>query len=813
MSSKTTAPEATISERVRRLHQKVLHTPPALCAERAVLVTDYFRRRANRKKPVVQQKAEALAHILRHKRATIYPDELLVGSFCSHRVGGGLLPELHGVAMLEDLFVFPHRQVNPIAVSKDTRYKLLFKVLPYWLPRFLALKIRPRHRAVRFVVDQLNATRYLINETGGISHFVPDYGRLLALGTTGYRAEANQRLQQVAPDSAEAQFLQAVVIVCDGLDDFAANYATEARNQAKAEANRARQEELELVAQICDRVPSQPARSLHEALQCLVFAQIALNLESLDNSVSPGRLDQILWPYYEGDRLAKKLTQPQALELLGCYAVKLCEIVPIFSRRVSRFHGGMFNGQVVVVGGRDEKGDDATNEITYLLLLLMDQLRTRQPNYHARLHKGSPDGYRCQIAKTLAAGAVSPALYNDEVITPILQSRGVSDKDALNYALVGCVEPVAAGKSYFSTDAALTNLPLCLELALNGGRRFNHWRRLGIATPPAEECTSIEEVLDLFSQQVDYLVEQLLADLWSVERANAEYHPTPLTSMLLDGCMEKACDASAGGARYNGSGVQAVGIVDIGDSLTALECVVFRDGKATMAEVIEACKRDFQGNEVLLARLRHAPKFGNDDAMADGFVARVMELFANCIAGRENSRGGAIAPGFYSVTSHQGFGEKVGAMPSGRRSQTPFSSGISPANGVRRSGPTAALRSMASLPLHRAQNGINFNLELAPWAVSGAEGSKTMQRLLDGAFRAGCMQLQVNVLDPKVLIDARNNPGKHPGLLVRVSGYSAYFDDLSPSMKQEIIDRTVYELASAESSADTNLHHLPSTNS
>ncbi|MBT3218845.1 MAG: formate acetyltransferase, partial [Proteobacteria bacterium] len=487
-----------ISERVARLHQEVLHTPPALCAERALLVTDYFRQRANRRKPMLQQKAEALAHILRHKKAIIYPEELLIGCFCSHRVGGGLLPELHGIAMLEDLFSFPHREVNPIVVSKDTRYKLLSKVIPYWLPRFLALKIRPRSRALSFVIDQLNATRYLINETGGISHFVPDYSRLLALGTTGYRAEVAQRLKQVPPDSVQAQFLEAVVTVCDGLDAFAASYASEARRQAQSAEDQVRQEELLHLAKICDHVPKQPAQSFHEALQCLVFAQIALNLESLDNSVSPGRLDQILWPYFQGDCQAGTTTPDQALELLGCYAVKLCEIVPIFSRRVSRFHGGMFNGQVVVVGGRDEEGRDATNELTYLLLTLMDQLRTRQPNYHARIHEGSPNKYRSQIAKTLASGAVSPALYNDEIITPILQSRGVSEADSHNYALVGCVEPVAAGKSYFSTDAALANLPLCLELALNQGRRFNKWRRPGAATAPAEDCTNIEEVLELF---------------------------------------------------------------------------------------------------------------------------------------------------------------------------------------------------------------------------------------------------------------------------------------------------------------------------
>jgi len=788
-----TAPHLALPERVRTLHAEVRGSTPALCAERAVLVTRYLRKRVNRRKPVVLAKAGALAHLLQQKQVRIHPGELLVGNFTRHRVGGGLYPELHGVPMLEDLFRFPHRETNPLAVSAADRRQLLLEVVPFWVSRFVGLRAYPMPRALGFVADQFDATTHLIVEAAGVSHFVPDYAGLVNRGTDGFREEVAARREAVAPGTPESDFLDAVDVVCDGLDAFAARYREEAERQAAAELDPGRRRELEAIAAVCARVPRRPARTLHEALQSILFAQIALMLESLDNSVSPGRLDQILHPFYARDREEGVLDWAGAYELLGCFAVKLCEIVPAFSRRFTRYMGGMFNGQVVVVGGTDEQGRDATNELTHMFLALMDQLRTRQPNYHARVHPGSPTEYRAHLAQVLAAGAVSPALYNDAAIVPVLQSRGVTEPHARDYATVGCVEPVSAGRSFFSTDAALFDLPLCLELALNQGRRFGRRRRIGAPTDPAELCTSTADLVALFRAQVAFAVHRMLEDLRAVERANARLHPTPLTSMLLRGCIDAATDATAGGALYNGSGVQGIGPVEVGDSLAAVEHVVFRQKHATMGQLVEACRNGFRGAEALQARLEEAPKYGNDDPLADGYVGEVMRVYAAALEGETNTRGGAYAAGFYSVTAHEAFGDVVGALPSGRVRGEPFSSGLSPGRGGMRKGPTAALLSAANLPLHCAGNGVNFNLQLAPWTVSGEDGAAALQGLIDGGFAGGCMQMQVNVIDPAVLIEARDNPGTHPELVVRVSGYSAYFDDLSPEMKQEIIDRWVAE--------------------
>lgn len=789
----STEPELEPSARVQRLRHALMAAAPGVCAERAVLVTEFFKARADRRRPVVQNKAAALAHVLARMTLRIAPDELLVGCFSSHRVGGSLYPELHGVAMLEDLLRFERREVNPLRIRARDRWRLGAYVAPYWATRFLALRAFPLRRALHYFAEQTHASAYLINEAGGIAHLIPDYETLVSRGTQGLRAQAHRVAARLPAGDAGLDFLAAVEIACAGLEAYAARCAAEAERLAGAEPDPARRHELEAIAAHCRRVPREPARTFAEALQAILFAQIALNLESLDNGISPGRLDQILWPAYEADLRAARLTRAGAFELLCCFTLKLCELVPVFSARLTRYHGGLMSGQAVIVGGTTRSGADAANELSLLFLDVMDKLRVRQPNYHARIGRASSAAYRRKIAATLARGATSPAIFNDELIVPALRAHGCSEEDARDYATIGCVEPGIPGKSFLSTDAALFNLPLCLELALNRGRRFGRRRRAGAPTPAAAACRDTAELFALFRRQLDHLVARLLADLAAIEAANAAHHPTPLTSALVGGCIDQARDVTQGGAIYNGSGIQGVGAVEVGESLAAIEHVIFERKAATLGEVVAALGRDFAGAAGLREQLRAAPKFGNDDARADVWVAQVIEAFAASLGSRRNARGGAYVPGFYSMTCHEAFGAMVGAMPSGRGAGEPFASGLSASSGMDRRGPTAALCSVAGLPLGLAVNGVNVNLKLAPWTVAGAQGERRLQALIDGAVGAGIMQVQFNVLDPKVLIEARDHPGRHPGLLVRVSGYSAYFDDLSPAMKHEVIERTLAE--------------------
>ena len=777
---------ALFSERVWRLRARVQTAEPTICAERALLVTEYFKERRNRKKPMVIQKAEALAHILGKRRARVYDHELLVGCFSSKRVGGSLLPELHGVAILEDLTRFQTRKVNPLRLGARDKWALATRVMPFWSTRFLALKAFPLPRAMGFIKDQLTARRYLVNETGGISHIVPDYDALLRLGTAGLADEARRHAAECSGDTARQEFYRAVQIACSGLERLAAGYVAEARRLAPRARDPAERARLQEVARVCERVPARPARTLREAFQSLLFAQIAINLESLDNSVCPGRLDQLLFPYYEADLEAGRLDEAGARDLIGCFTVKMSEIVPVFSRRVTRFHGGLFNGQVVVVGGTDRQGRDATNALTWLFLDAMDALRMRQPNYHARIHAGSPRRYIQRVAAMLRRGSAAPSLINDEVVVPMLVGRGTREEDARDYSPVGCVEPVACGKTFGSTDAALMNLPLCLERALGLSPG-------GVTATRLRGDAALEQLVDRLARQVEHLVDRLVDDLAAVERANARLHPTPLTSALLDGCLERGVDSTAGGATYNGSGVQGVGVVDVADSLTALDEVVYRRGLCDLRQLLAALRADFAGYGWLRGHLLRAPKFGNRHRRADANVDLVMGLFADALARHRNTRGGDFWAGFYSVTSHLAFGHHVGALPSGRGAGAPLANGLSPANGSDRLGPTAALGSAASLDLaRRARNGVNVNLKIHRGNLDGPGGVDALGGLVQGYFASGGMQMQANVLDPGVLLEAQDDPERHPNLLVRVSGYSAYFNDLSPEVQQDIIERSLH---------------------
>ncbi|MBW2093674.1 MAG: formate acetyltransferase [Deltaproteobacteria bacterium] len=781
------------TDRIKRLKQAVQTAKPGVCTERALIWTQYFRNRRNRSKNIFIQMAEALREVLLKKSIVIYPDELVVGNFSSKRVGGSIYPELHGVVVMQDLFNFSRRRTNPLEISNKEILQLL-KIIPFWLFRFLGIKAHAsKIRTLRFLIDQLNARYYFINESGGIAHLAPNYEKLLKRGTQGIVAEVNALQEKAQERSDSWYFLESIKIIADGLSAFGRRYAALASRMAKQETDPVRKQELSYIAAACRNVPLKGAATFHQALQSLFFAQIAINLESLDNAICPGRMDQYLFPYYERDLASGLLTRKMAKELVAAFSIKMSEIVPIFSKLITCFHGGMFNGQVVTVGGVDEAGADAVNELSYIFLEVMDELRMRQPNYHARLHADSPRPYLHKIFEILAAGSNSPALYNDDVIVPTMVKNGYTIADARNYTAVGCVEPVCQGKSFASTDAALFNMPIMLELTLNEGRRFGTRHRSGLKTKSVSQMKSMADVREAFEAQLRFGIEKLLSDLQAIEKANARYHPTPLTSMLLDGCFETATCSTRGGAVYNFSGIQCVGPADTGDSLYAIEQAVFREGKLTLPELLEILKHNFP-DHTWQAYLRNLGKFGNDDESADRYTQYVVQLFTDLLAGRKNTRGGYYTTGIYSVTAHQYFGQVTGALPSGREKGESFASGIAPSNGLDRLGPTAMLNSVNRIDVSRCANGVNLNVKFDAASLRGKTGRNALQSLCKTYFRRGGMQVQTNVLDPSMLIAARQNPEAYPNLLVRVSGYSAYFNDLTLEMKDEIIRRTFVQM-------------------
>mgnify|MGYP001767073003 FL=1 len=778
------------NDRINRLKRQVQEYKRGICTERALLWTEYFKERKNRKKPVIVQMAEAVRHVLTNKSINIYPDELIVGNYTSLRVGGIIYPELHGVPVMLDLLKYPKRAVNPLRISRREQFKLAM-TLPFWQNRFLVAKAFPNllERA-RYSIEQLRARDYYIYEAGGIAHLAPDHEKLIRLGVDEIKKEI-ERFRAGENNSDNDSFYEAALISAEALACFGERYANCAQKLADDEKDSTRRAELMDIAKVCCNVPRHGAKTFHEALQSLFFLHIAIFQESMGETICPGRIDQILYPYYQSDLKAGRVTPERARELLAAFCIKLCETIPVFSQAITNLAGGMPSWQVITMGGTDREGNDATNELSYMLVDIASELRMRQPNFHARIHKRSPQEFKNAICTVLADGSNSPALFNDEVIIPAMTGVGYDIHDARDYVAIGCVEPTAPGKTLGSTDAAILNVPLAMELALNEGRRFDSLLRSGTKTLPLAKMQNMDDVAVAFVTQLEYLIGRLIGDLKNIEQAHAEHHPTPLTSLFIEGCLDSGTCATRGGARYNFSGIQGVGVATAGDSLCAIERLVFQDNKISLVrlrEILAARKAD----PYWFTLMRKVPKFGNNDERADFWTRFVIGEYARILkAAGENTRGGQYLAGIYSNTAHMHFGKMTNALPCGRQRGETFPSGMAPQNGMDRCGPTALINSMNSIDYTPIANGINFNLKLDANSVQDEKGRNFMNALLDVYFRRGGMQVQLNVLDSALLREAKEHPDQYPFLLVRISGYSVYFSDLSPELQDELIARTM----------------------
>jgi formate C-acetyltransferase len=763
----------TPTRRIENLKNAILNSKNSICAERAVIWTDYYKKSENKNKPSVIQIAEALARVLREKSITIYPDELIVGNFSSKRVGGSIYPELHGFAVLLDIFKFSSRKVNPLVISAKERKQLL-KTMPFWSMRFLALKaFSGIGDKIRFLKSQLKSTEYVINETGGIAHFAPDYEKLINHGIKGILGEAKTLQAQEAKNSEKWNFYEAVIIINTAMVDFAKRYSFEAIKLADQEKDEERKKELMTISEVCKNIPLNPASNLQEALQSIFFVQIAINLESLDNGISPGRVDQYLYKFYKKGIDEGRLSREKAKELLAAFSIKFAELIPILSEQITEYHSGLMSGQVICVGGKNNDGSDSTNELSFILLEIMEELGLRQPNFHARIHNHSPKDYLDKIFTALSSGYGSPALYNDEIIPETLELNGYSPQDVENYTPVGCVEPTVPGKSFASTDAALFNIIRVLENTIYSKTYFE----------------SFESLLVAFEKQLKKQLELFISDMQAIEKANHLFHPTPLSSSFIEGCISSGICSTGGGAVYNLSGVQCVGAVDAGDSLYAIKQAVFEQKSISFQDLIKELKTNFKNNDIR-KQLQDIPKFGNDHPEVDKMVMYVAGTFSDILNNYTNYRGGKYVTGLYSMTTHAYFGKITGALPSGRKKGVSFSSGIAPTNGADKSGPTAMFNSLNRIDYSKFSNGVNLNVKFNKQILTGEVGKNAMKALVTTYFKRKGMQVQINALDPGVLIKAQKNPEAYPNILVRVSGYSAFFHDLTLEAQNEIISRS-----------------------
>ncbi len=759
------------SPRIQRLLDAHNKSVPGLGAERAIHYTEFYKRFGKQYASAAIRKAQALADHLKRRTINIYPGELIVGSHTEHRIGAICQIEYAGLVALEDLFRFEKRPVNPLHVDPAARKQLALTVMPYWLTRNLTATAFPAMQGIGYAYEQLNAKQFVINEAAGIAHFAPNYAELVRLGTDGIRAKIEKVRSEPSLSERQRDQLSANLIALQAVEDFAGRY----RTLALAEGNQS-------IADLLSRVPRQPPRTMQEALQSIWLFQLVIQIESLDQGISLGRIDQYLYPIYQREKQKDDFDADKTRDLFCAFCIKLSEVIPLFSERATQFFSGLPSGQAATLGGTDQEGRDASNELSFLLLDVVDKFKTRQPNWHARLSPQSGGKFSRRVFEVIANGGGSPALYNDEVITKALHKRFPGAENVWNYATIGCVEPAIAGETFSSTDAAIFNLAAILENILlpkdAAGRRKLH------------EIQSMDQLLDALAAELRRQLDRLQDCLGHIETANREFHPVPFSSLLVTGAIKTATDLTAGGAKYNASGIQGVGIADLADSLAAIEKLVFADKRLSLTDLVLACRDNFEKQSELRARLLSVEKFGNDQGRANYFAFHVAKMFEQEICHRRNTRGGPWVPGLYSMTCHRAMGEKMSALPSGRMRGEALADGISACDGSDRLGPTALLNSAVALDHALFGNGVNLNIKFDAGTLKGEAGAAVLEGLIKGYFDKGGMQVQINVLDPELLLDARNNPQKHRNLLVRVSGYSAYFVDLTPAMQDEIIART-----------------------
>jgi formate C-acetyltransferase len=751
--------------------------------------------------------ARALGFILENMELKIYDRELICGNPSAWRVGAPIHPDLGGLLMLPEIRNISHRKQNPMDIEKSQVEELENTIFPFWFNRSV-LALTPLLSTNPSLFNMmLSGQSFILTQFSGISHVTPDYEAVLKLGFNGIKNNIQRKSEEVSAKLAskgkedietlerQLAFLQAGLICAEAAVSYGKRWSTFLKHEAESEKDDARKAELLKLADIFTRIPAQPASSFYEALQSIFITHVVLHYENFQHGISFGRMDQYLYPYYKNDIENGSLTEDGAAELIGCFLCKAGELLPLFFDRATEYFSGLSSASGITLGGITSEGKDAVNDLSYLFLLAYDQVRLRQPNFHVRVNDDTAPAFMELCYRVLEQGGGLPAFFNDAEIIPALENAGITRQDAEDYSVVGCVEWGCPGKSFPAAGAAFINLPMALQLALHNG--FLGMDKCGPQTGDPSPFKSIDDVVAAFKTQLDHLIELATEGNNAIEQTHARFRPTPFLSIVVDDCITNAGEINAGGAKYNSTGCQGVGLADVVDSLTAIEQLVFKSGKTGLPDLVGIVDRDFQDRPDLRAYiLNKVPKYGQNDERSNFFSHLVSLIYEDSVSVKVNPRGGRYAPGFWSMTTHQGFGVRTGSLPGGRLAGTSLANGISPANGRDIQGPTASLSSAAGIYNACIANGYALNQKLDLIMMKKPGSHALMNGLIRGFFTSGGMQVQFNIIDPNMLIEARRTPDQYRALVVRVSGYSAYFNDLTDPVKDELIERTLHDFSS-----------------
>jgi formate C-acetyltransferase len=782
--------------RTKKLNNAMRDVKPSICIDRASLVTESYKQHEGA--PPVIKRARTLKYILEKMLIFIDDEELIVGNHGSRPRSAPLFPEF-GSFSKKELDLMPTRNVDTLQISDEDKACLLNEIYPYWKNRctgdiagyFIDDDIMGVLNSPYRVFDPLSRTR------SGYGHYIPNIPMILHEGFRGVEQKAKERLaamDRLSPDYTEKTcFYKAVLIIVEGIKIFADRFASLARDMAKKEKEDRRKQELIFIAKNCDKVPYEPASNFFEACQSYWFTILIDYISQNGSAISGGRFDEYMAPYYFNDIKRGLIVREEAREILEALWVKHSDVIKAGTFNAARNNGGFATTINIVLSGIDREGNDVTSDFSLLCLDAESSVFNSEPNVSIRVHPKTPDSFLMRVLEILVEkeGGKLP-MFNDTAIIGALTANGASLEDARDYAIVGCVEPTPSGNTMGMTNACYFNLAKCLELALNDGRCAFSDQQMGPKTGKAEIFTDFEEVKKAYQTQVEYFVNMMVTSLNAIGSLQATYTPHIYSSMLLDGCLESGRDCCAGGAKYNYIGVQGVGMVDVGDSLTAIKKLVFEDKRFSMAELFAEIKSNF-GEDLKTQYIlqNEAPKYGNDIDEADYMVAWVGRQYCEAVKSKKDHRGGYYRPGLFCLSSNTPLGRQVCALPSGRLSGTPLADGgVSPKHGMDILGPTAAAKSVAKLDHSMAVNGVNFNLKFLPTILKQEEDRQKLIDLIRSYFSMDAFHIQFNILTSEKLLDAKKNPDKYRSLVVRVAGYSAFFVELDGDIQNEIIART-----------------------
>ena len=826
------------SPRIQKLVDALYEHMPVIESARAKLITESYKETEG--EPIITRRAKAFAHILHNIPIIIRDNELIVGSSTIAPRGCQTFPEFSYEWLEAELDTVATRTADPFEIAEETKAELK-EADKYWKGKTtseLATSYMAPEAIKAIEHNIFTPGNYFYN---GVGHVTVKYWEVLEIGFEGIMEKAQKELDGCSVGDGnyarKSHFLEAVILSCKAVIDYAGRYAKLAQEMAAQTSDPVRKQELFVIAENCSRVPAKGAQNFYEACQSFWFVQQLLQMESSGHSISPGRFDQYMYPYYKKDMEAGTITREFAQELMDCIWVKLNDLNKCRDAASAEGFAGYSLFQNLIAGGQNKEGEDVTNDLSVMCIQASMHVHLPAPSLSVRVWNGSPHEFLIKAAELTRTGIGLPAYYNDEVIIPALQNRGLSLEDAREYNIIGCVEPQKAGKTEGWHDAAFFNMCRPLELVFSNG--MDKGEMVGIPTGDVTQMKTFDEFFDAYKKQMEYCISLLVNADNAIDVAHAERCPLPFLSCMIDDCLKEGKSVQEGGAVYNFTGPQGFGIANMADGLFAIRKLVYEDKKVSMKELKEALAWNYDKGldaqsagdmtEMIMKAMQKAgrnvdastaegllktfmgmkpgeqktqrfkeihdmidevPKFGNDIPEVDYFAREVAYTYSKPLQKYNNPRGGKFQAGLYPVSANVPLGGQTGATPDGRYAHTPVADGVSPSAGKDVKGPTAAATSVSRLDHFIVSNGTLFNQKFHPSALSGREGLEKFVALIRGYFDQKGMHMQFNVVVRQTLLDAQEHPEKYKHLVVRVAGYSALFTTLSRSLQDDIIRRT-----------------------